>query len=112
MRDLEQELENTMARAYDSNGQPREGFYNLTRQMENEAEEQFDVDHTILDFLVYKAISVIFEWHVSTDRYHSDLPNALVTMTVGKWYLQDQDCKTLTVQNGGHSCLRNTKVDV
>lgn len=51
--------------------------------MENEEEDQFDVDLTILDFLVYKAIGLVFEWKSSSDPYHSDLPNALVNMTAG-----------------------------
>ncbi|KAF1839571.1 hypothetical protein BDW02DRAFT_584829 [Decorospora gaudefroyi] len=70
-----------MANAYDSHGQPREGYLNLTRRMENEEGDQFDVDLTILDFLVYKAIGLVFEWRSSSDPYHSDLPNALVNMT-------------------------------
>lgn len=84
MRDLEQELASTMARAYDRDGQPREGFFNLTRRMENEEEDQFHVDYTILDFLVYKATAVVFEWQASTNKFESDLPNALVTMTAGE----------------------------
>jgi hypothetical protein len=74
-RDSDQEM--------DSNGQLREGYLNLTRRMENEEEDQFDVDLTILDFLVYKAIGLVFEWKASSDPYHSDLPNALVSMTAG-----------------------------
>ena len=74
VRDLDQEM---------ANGHPREGYLNLTRRMENEAEDQFDVDLTILDFLVYKAIGLVFEWKSSPDPYHSDLPNALVNMTAG-----------------------------
>ncbi|KAI1568184.1 hypothetical protein PtrEW4_006587 [Pyrenophora tritici-repentis] len=68
-----------------SNGLPREGYLNLTRRMENEEDDQFDVDLTILDFLVYKAIGLVFEWRSSSDPYHSDLPNALVNMTAGKY---------------------------
>ncbi|CAA9962117.1 hypothetical protein PTT_12471 [Pyrenophora teres f. teres 0-1] len=64
-----------------TNGLPREGYLNLTRRMENEEDDQFDVDLTILDFLVYKAIGLVFEWRSSSDPYHSDLPNALVNMT-------------------------------
>ncbi|KNG52674.1 hypothetical protein DDE82_001686 [Stemphylium lycopersici] len=70
-----------MSPAHDMNGQPREGYLNLTRRMENEDEDQFDVDLTILDFLVFKAIGLVFEWRSSSDPYHSDLPNALVNMT-------------------------------
>lgn len=84
MKDLEQELAATMARGFHSNGQPREGFFNLTRRMENEEVEQFDVDHTIQDFLVYKATDAVFEWQARTDKWHSDLPNALITMTAGE----------------------------
>ena len=72
-----------MSPAHDLNGQPREGYLNLTRRMENEDEDQFDVDLTILDFLVFKAIGLVFEWRSSSDPYHSDLPNALVNMTAG-----------------------------
>lgn len=84
MRDLEQELAATMARGYDSNGQPGEGFFNLTRRMENEEEDQLDVDLTIFDFLLYRATAVVFEWYAKPDKYASDLPNALITMTAGK----------------------------
>ncbi|KAF3004941.1 hypothetical protein E8E13_007446 [Curvularia kusanoi] len=81
MRDLEQELVDTLARGCDSNGQPREGFLNLTQRMENETEDQLDVDITVLDFLLHKAISAAFEWQARPDKYDSDLPNALITMT-------------------------------
>lgn len=81
MRDLEQELAATLARGYDSNGRPREGFYNLTRRMENEEEDQFDVDLTIFDFVLYRATATVFEWHARPDKYESDLPNALIAMT-------------------------------
>jgi hypothetical protein len=86
MRDLEQELREELARGFDSHGAPREGFYNLTRQMETDEDEQFDVDLTILDFLVYKATGLVFEWRASADPFQSDLPNALVTMTGGKYH--------------------------
>lgn len=91
MRDLEQELAATMTRGYDSNGLPCEGFFNLTRRMENEEEDQFDVDLTILDFLVYKATSAVFEWQTRADKYESDLPNALITMTAGEWLLHGRN---------------------
>lgn len=84
MRDLEQELRGTLAALHDSSGEPLDGLHVLTRRMENEEEEQFDVDLTILDFLVYKAIGLVFEWKSSADPFHSDLPSALVTMT-GEW---------------------------
>tara|TARA_R110002003_G_scaffold702_4_gene21109 strand:- start:4435 stop:5427 length:993 start_codon:yes stop_codon:yes gene_type:complete len=83
MRDLEQELRDTLARRRRSNGEPLEGLHVLTRRMEHEEEEQFDVDLTILDFLVYKASDLVFEWRSSADPFHSDLPSALVTMTGG-----------------------------
>lgn len=85
MRDLEQELRDTLANAYNSNGEPQEGFHNLTRRMENEEEEQFDVDLTILDFLVYKATGLVFDWRSNANPFQSDLPNALVTMTGGTY---------------------------
>lgn len=84
MGDLEEKLAVTLARGFDSSGQPREGFYNLTRPMENKEVEQFDVDHTIQDFLVYKATDAVFEWHGRADKWDSDLPNALITMTAGE----------------------------
>lgn len=84
MRDLEQELRGTLAALHDSNGEPLDGLHVLTRRMDNEEEEQFDVDLTILDFLVYKAIGLVFEWKSSPDPFHSDLPSALVTMTGGR----------------------------
>jgi hypothetical protein len=86
MKGMENELAKPKARAYDSNGKAREGFYNLTRCMENEQEDQFDVDHTILDFLVYKATDTVFQWQASANKWESDLPNALVTMTAGRWF--------------------------
>lgn len=85
MRDLEQELAKTLARGFGSDGQPREGFYNLSRRMENEREEQFDVDLTILDFLMYKATATVFEWYARADKYDSDLPNATITLVSGKY---------------------------
>lgn len=84
MGDLENKLAATLARGFDSDGQPREGFYNLTRRIENEEGEQFDVDHTIQDFLVYKATDALFEWLDRSDKWESDLPNALITMTAGE----------------------------
>jgi hypothetical protein len=83
MRDSEHELRDTLARGYGRTGEPLEGFLNLTRRMETDDEEQFDVDMTILDFLVYKATGLVFEWRLSGNPYQSDLPNALVTMTGG-----------------------------
>ena len=84
MGDLEQQPAATMAYEFDGNAQPREGFFNLTRRMENDDVEQFDVDHTIQDFLVYKATDTVLEWQARTDRWDSDLPNALITMTAGE----------------------------
>ena len=55
----------------------------LAAIMETEEEDQFDVDVTIMDFLAYKAIDLIFEWRSSPDPYSSDLPSALATMTAG-----------------------------
>lgn len=86
MRDLEQELVATIARSHGGDGQPREGFLNLTQRMENEDEDQLDVDLTIFDFLMYKATSAAFEWQARADKYNSDLPNALITMTAGELY--------------------------
>ncbi|KAI8939331.1 hypothetical protein NX059_003122 [Plenodomus lindquistii] len=80
MQDLRQSQDQAHF-SHDSNGQPREGYLNLTRRMENEEEDQFDCDLTILDFLVYKATGLVFEWRSSSDPFHSDLPSALVSMT-------------------------------
>jgi hypothetical protein len=98
MRDLEQELRDMLASRHASTGEPPEGLHVLTRRMENEEEEQFDVDLTILDFLVYKATSLVFEWRSSADPFHSDLPNALVTMTGGAWITHVDSC-THTLAN-------------
>lgn len=87
MRDLEQELRDTLSRQR-GNGAPMEGLLNLTRRMDDEEEEQFDVDLTILDFLVYKATALVFEWKSSPNPYESDLPNALICMTGGQCCLQ------------------------
>jgi hypothetical protein len=95
MRDLEQELRDTLARHHGSGGQPLEGLHLLTRRMENEEEEQFDVDLTILDFLVYKATGLVFEWKSSADPFHSDLPSALVTMTGGMQHRPVASCQRL-----------------
>lgn len=84
MADLEQQLKASVAdarRGYADASQ--HNYLNLSRSMETEEEEQFDVDLTILDFLVYKATGLIFEWTSSNDRYNSDLPDALVNMTAG-----------------------------
>lgn len=61
----------------------RGGYFTLTRQMETEDDDQFDVDVTIMDFLAYKAINLIFEWRSSINPYVSDLPSALASMTAG-----------------------------
>lgn len=73
-----------MVESWSSSWRPQEGFYNLTRRMEYEEEDQFDVDLTILDFLVYKATATVFDWQARANKWDSDLPNALVTMTAGK----------------------------
>ncbi|PVH96648.1 hypothetical protein DM02DRAFT_658988 [Periconia macrospinosa] len=70
-----------MDHQHGSESAAREGLFNLTRQMENEDEDQFDVDVTIMDFLAYKAINLIFEWRSSINPYVSDLPSALASMT-------------------------------
>ena len=95
MRDLEQELAATIAARHNTDGEPLDGFFNLTRRMENEDEDQFDVDLTILDFLVYKAIALVFEWRSSPDPYQSDLPSALVTMTGGRCQCLQLACHVL-----------------
>lgn len=64
---------------------PPAGYLGLARQMDTDEDEQFDVDLTILDFLVYKATGLLFEWKQSDDPYHSDLPSALVSMTAGTY---------------------------
>lgn len=110
MRDLEQELVDTLARGYDSDGQPRAGFFNLTQRMENEAEDQLDVDTTVLDFLMHKAISAAFEWYAKPDKYDSDLPNALITMTAGELHSENWGPQALTLQNGDRSFPKSTRV--
>ncbi|KAJ4341617.1 hypothetical protein N0V87_001632 [Didymella glomerata] len=108
MGDLEDKLAATLARGFDSNGQPREGFYNLTRRMENEEGEQFDVDHTIQDFLVYRATDVTFEWHARSDKWESDLPNALITMTADSLRkLRQQNEARMTVWSDSYGLEQN-----
>lgn len=71
--------------------------------MEADEEDQFDVDLTILDFLAYKAVDLVFEWRSSSNPHQSDLPSALVTMTAGMSSLKQPHCSTLTdsvVKNG------------
>lgn len=94
MRDMEQELRDELARGFDSHGAPCEGFYTLTRRMETDEDEQFDVDLTILDFLVYKATDLVFEWRTNTDPFRSDLPNALVAMTGGMYHFNSSSLRT------------------
>ena len=67
---------------YDNDGNLHEGYMHLTRRMESE-EFGFDVDTTILDFFVHKALKAVFEWRSCDDRFHSDLPDALINMTAG-----------------------------
>lgn len=90
MRDLEQELADAIRCRQDEQGNPLEGLFNLTRRMETEPDDQFDVDTTILDFLAFKATESIFEWQSSSDSHSSDLPDALVTMTAGKFCAHTQ----------------------
>lgn len=105
-------LHQAMANTHDSNGHPREGYLNLTRRMETEEEDQFDVDLTILDFLVYKAIGLVFEWKSSSDPYHSDLPNALVNMTAGMTCAcYGNASRAHDYQIGGHSSGTDTMAD-
>jgi hypothetical protein len=108
MRDLEQELATTIMHRRNPDGEPLDGLFNLTRRMENEDEDQFDVDLTILDFLVYKAIALVFEWRSGTDPYQSDLPNALVTMTGGRCQCLETGCHMLTLKTGG--CSSHTSI--
>ncbi|KAJ4291180.1 hypothetical protein N0V90_010378 [Kalmusia sp. IMI 367209] len=81
MLNLEKELAESMADRRGGQGEPLAGLFTLTRRMENEEEEQFDVDLTIMDFLAYKATELVFEWRASSNPHQSDLPSALVTMT-------------------------------
>lgn len=83
MRDLEQELADSIRRRQNDRGDPLEGLFTLTRRMESDEDDQFDVDATILDFLAYKATYLVFEWRTSSNPHQSDLPSALVTMTAG-----------------------------
>ncbi|KAF9731453.1 hypothetical protein PMIN04_008243 [Paraphaeosphaeria minitans] len=81
MHDPERELTGALEAHRGGGGEPLAGLFNLTRRMENEQEEQFDVDLTIMDFLAYKATDLVFDWRASADPHQSDLPSALVTMT-------------------------------
>jgi len=83
MRDLERELAESIESRRNAEGEPLAGLFTLTRQMETEEEDQFDVDLTILDFLAFKATNLVFEWRASSNPHQSDLPSALVTMTAG-----------------------------
>ena len=84
MRDLEKELGHTLASHYDGKGEPMDGLFTLTRQMDIDDDDQFDVDLVILDFLVYKALDSVFKWRCTSNPFESELPRALVTMTVGE----------------------------
>lgn len=81
--DHEKELADALESHRGARGEPLAGLFNLTRRMENEQDEQFDVDLTIMDFLAYKATDLVFEWRASSNPHQSDLPSALVTMTAG-----------------------------
>jgi hypothetical protein len=83
MRDLEQEVADMLAAHRGSDGEPRVGWLTLTREMDSEEQDQFEVDITIQDFLVYKATESLFEWRASSNPHQSDLPDALLTMTAG-----------------------------
>jgi hypothetical protein len=83
-RDLDQEVAHSIRRWQNEHGDPLEGLFTLTRKMETEEEDQFEVDLTILDFLTFKATEAVFEWRSSSNYHLSDLPSALVTMTSGK----------------------------
>lgn len=87
MRDLEREFQESIDRRRNSEGDPLEGLFTLTRRMEAEEDHQLDVDITILDFLAYKASEVVFEWRSSSHPHESDLPTALVSMTAGMSHL-------------------------
>lgn len=91
MRDMEREIAESLERRRGSEGDPLAGLFTLTRQMETEEEDQFEVDLTIMDFLAYKATDLVFEWRSGSNPHQSDLPSALVTMTAGMFY-----CKTAT----------------
>ena len=106
MIDHEKELQDTLDALTGPAGEPRPGLLTLTRRMEHEESDQFDVDLTIMDFLAYKATQLVFEWRASSDPHQSDLPSALVTMTAGTWPPSSHQCATRTVadadtQNGG-----------
>lgn len=78
VRDLERELADSLEHRGGS-----QGLFSLTRRMDPEDEDhEYDIDVTILDFLAYKAVDLVFEWRASSNP-HSDLPSALVTMTAG-----------------------------
>lgn len=81
MPDHEKELAEAFEAHRGTGGEPLAGLLTLTRRMENEEEDQFDVDVNILDFLAYKATDLVFEWRASSNPHQSDLPSALVTMT-------------------------------
>lgn len=87
MRDLEQELADTLAAHRGAAGEPLPGLLTLTREMDADEDDQFDVDLTIQDFLTYKATESLFEWRASSNPYQSDLPDALLTMTAGTFLL-------------------------
>ncbi|KAF2470350.1 uncharacterized protein BDR25DRAFT_287236 [Lindgomyces ingoldianus] len=82
--DLEQELLDSIERRRGPEGEPLAGLFALTREMETEDEDQFDVDMTILDFLAFKATDTVFQWRASSNPHQSDLPSALVT-TTAEW---------------------------
>ncbi|KAF2738334.1 hypothetical protein EJ04DRAFT_486712 [Polyplosphaeria fusca] len=82
MRDYEENVTRSIKRRRGPQGEPLEGLLTLTRQMETDDEDQFDVDLTILDFLAFRATDLVFQWRASSNPHQSDgVPDALVTMT-------------------------------
>lgn len=85
MDDHDRDLADALEAHRGGRAEPLAGLFHLTRRMDNEQEEQFDVDLTIMDFLAFKALDSVFEWRASSNPHQSDLPSALVTMTAGTY---------------------------
>ncbi|KAF2259985.1 hypothetical protein CC78DRAFT_42978 [Lojkania enalia] len=77
----EQNRTRSTKRRRGATGEPIEGLLTLTRRMETDDEDQFDVDLTIMDFLSFRATDLVFQWRLGSNPHQSDLPSALVAMT-------------------------------
>lgn len=90
MRDAEQEYAVSIQRRQDRDGNPKAGLLSLTRQMETEDEDQFDVDCTMLDCLAYKATEGVFAWRADLVWTELEMPPGNAILTSGTFFTFSQ----------------------